>query len=276
MINDITAVSLRARLRQKLRHPYFFLSRWFFDPIAAGAAVQRRARALPVYAANVLRYARSNERRSMRFSLFDAWFRTYDRFADAGPLTWHYFWQDLWAATNLFESGVQWHVDVGSRLDGFVAHILPFCQVTYVDIRPLDVSWPNFEFRRGSILEMPFDDNTLPSISSLHVIEHVGLGRYGDRLDPNGSWKAARELTRVLAPGGKLLIGVPTGRERVCFDAHRIFAPETVREMFADLDLVEFSFIDDRNRLLRNAAFSDARDAYYGCGLFALRKPASD
>ena len=277
MKNEITAaIPLRARLRRTLRDPYFFLSRLFFDPIAAGAAIQRRARALPIYAANLMRYVRSNDRRSMRFSLLDAWFHTYDRFADAGSLTWHYFWQDLWAATNLFEAGVQRHVDVGSRLDGFVAHILPFCHLTYVDIRAADVSWPNFQFRRGSILEMPFDDDSVPSLSSLHVIEHVGLGRYGDPLDPEGSWKAARELTRVLAPGGKLLIGIPAGRERVCFDAHRIFAPETVREMFAGLDLVEFSFIDDRNRLLRDASFGDAADAYYGCGLFEFRKPMGD
>ncbi len=80
---------------------------------------------------------------------------------------------------------------------------------------------------------------------------------------------------RVLAPGGKLLIGVPVGRERVCFDAHRIFAPETVRAMFDGLDLVEFSFIDDRNRLTRNASFDAAAEASCGCGLFEFRRPAS-
>ena len=267
-------MSLKTRLRRKLRDPYYFFSRLFFDPIAFGTAVQTRARALPIYAANVVRYVRRNERPSMRFSLLSAWFRTYDRFAVAGSQTWDYFWQDLWAATNLFESGVRRHVDVGSRLDGFIAHILPFCHVTSVDIRPNDVPWANFEFRQGSILQMPFDDDAIPSLSSLHVIEHVGLGRYGDPLDPDGPWKAARELTRVLARGGKLLIGAPVGRERLCFDAHRIFAAETVRAMFAGLELVEFSFIDDRNKLFRNASFGDTADAYFGCGLFEFRKPS--
>jgi SAM-dependent methyltransferase len=266
-------MSLTTQLRRTLRDPYFFFARVFFDPIALGAAAGSRIRALPIYAANLLRYVRRNERRSMRFSPANAWFRTYDRFAGAGALTWHYFWQDLWAASNLYEAGVRRHVDVGSRLDGFVAHILPFCHVTSVDVRPLDLSWPNFEFRLGSVLEMPFDTGSVPSLSSLHVIEHVGLGRYGDAIDPDGSWKAARELARVLAPGGKLLIGVPLGRERVFFDAHRVFAADTVRAMFSDLDVVEFSFINDRNTLLRNVTLAEAADAYYGCGLFEFRKP---
>jgi len=263
---------MHSRLRRTRRNLYFFLSRWFFDPIAVSTAIQRRARAAPIYAANVVRYARRNDRPSMRISLPDAWFRTYDRFGDAGPLTWHYFWQDLWAATNLFDSGVQRHVDVGSRLDGFVAHVLPFCHVTYVDIRPTALTWPNFQFHQGSVLEMPFEDDALPSLSSLNVLEHIGLGRYGDQLDPDGPWRAAAELTRVLRPGGKLLISVPAGRERVCFDAHRVFAPRTVQEMFGNLDLVEFSFIDDRNRLLRDVSFDAATDAYCGCALFEFRK----
>lgn len=266
-------IPLKARMRRDLRDAYFFFSRLFFDPIAAGARAAGTIRALPVYGANLARYSRENRRPSLRFTVRDAWFHTYDRFSAAASLTAHYFWQDLWAATNLFQSGVRDHVDVGSRIDGFIAHVLPFCDVTYVDIRPLEVTWPKFRFLQGSIVSMPFGDGEVGSLSSLHVIEHVGLGRYGDPVDADGSWKAARELTRVLAPGGKLLIGVPTGRERVCFDAHRIFAPETVRAMFSDLELVEFSFIDDRNRLIRNGHFDEAREAYYGCGLFEFRKP---
>jgi SAM-dependent methyltransferase len=264
---------LKLRMRRGLLDAYFFFSRIFFDPIAVGTRAAGTIRALPIYGANLRRYTRENRRRSLRFTIRNAWFRTYDRFSAAGSLTAHYFWQDLWAATNLFESGVRDHVDVGSRIDGFIAHILPFCDVTCVDIRSLDVAWPMFHFMQGAILSMPFDDGEVKSLSSLHVIEHIGLGRYGDPVDAEGPWKAARELTRVLAPGGKLLIGVPMGLERVCFDAHRIFAPETVRDMFGDLDLVEFSFINDRNRLIRNAAFDEARDAYYGCGLFEFRKP---
>ena len=270
-----STLPLKTRIRRALFDGYVFFSRVLFDPIALGKGATARVRALPVYAANLVRYGRSNRRDTLRFTVRDAWFHTYDRFSDAGSLTWHYFWQDLWAAANLFQSGVREHVDVGSRVDGFIAHLLPFCRVTVIDIRPLQVDWPNLEFRQGSAVSLPFADGEVRSLSSLHVIEHIGLGRYGDPIDAEGPWNAARELMRILASGGKLLIGVPVGRERVCFDAHRIFAPQTVRAMFDGLDLVEFSFIDDRNRLIRNASFDAAAEAWYGCGLFEFRKPES-
>ena len=266
------SLTFNKRMRRKLRDPYLLFSRFFFDPIGLGTRVVNTTRAIPGYIGNLAKYSKQNGRRSLRFSVRDAWFHTYDRFAAAGSLTAHYFWQDLWAATKLHDGGVTHHVDVGSRVDGFIAHVLPFCDLTYVDIRSLELNWPRFSFRQGSILAMPFEDDTVASLSTLHVIEHIGLGRYGDPVDPDGSWKAARELTRVLAPGGRLLLGVPTGRERVCFDAHRVFAPETTIEMFAGLELVEFSFITDRNELIRNASFDEARRSEYGCGLFEFRK----
>ncbi|MGH9423498.1 MAG: hypothetical protein ACRD3J_26225, partial [Thermoanaerobaculia bacterium] len=166
---------LKVRVRRGLLDAYFMFSRVLFDPIATGKRAVGTVRALPVYGANLARYARANRRPTLRFTIRDAWFRTFDRYEAAGSLTAHYFFQDLWAATNLFESGVRRHVDVGSRIDGFIAHILPFCEVTYVDIRPLDVAWPKFRFLQGAVVSMPFADGEVKSLSSLHVIEHIGL-----------------------------------------------------------------------------------------------------
>jgi SAM-dependent methyltransferase len=269
----MTSVLFKKRLRNALRRPHHFFSRWLFDPVRISGSMVNTARAIPVYARNVARYSRLNERPAFAVSVADAWFRSFDRFEAAGSVPYHYFHQDLWAARKLYDAGTRVHVDVASRIDGFVAHALTFCHITYVDVRPIDLQWEGFTFKRGLITDLPFADGSVNSLSSLHVIEHIGLGRYGDPVDPEGSWKAARELTRVLAPEGRLLIGVPTGRERVCFDAHRIFDPATIRDMFAGLELADFSFIDDENRFIRNGSFEDARVANYGCGLFEFRKP---
>src|SRR5215207_1892376 len=91
-------------------------------------------RGLPYLVRNARAYQGSNKHPSFRFRLDELWFRSYDRFAAAGSLSFHYFHQDLWAAEHVYASQTQAHVDVGSRVDGFIAHILPFCDVTYVDI----------------------------------------------------------------------------------------------------------------------------------------------
>ncbi|PNJ92618.1 hypothetical protein CEP14_09860 [Cylindrospermopsis raciborskii C04] len=45
-----------------------------------------------------------------------------DRRDFAGSISRHYFHQDLWAARKVYENKPENHIDVGSRIDGFVAH----------------------------------------------------------------------------------------------------------------------------------------------------------
>jgi SAM-dependent methyltransferase len=117
-------------------------------------------------------------------------------------------------------------------------------EVLFVDIRPLDLTLERYSGKRGSILELPFDDSSVTSLSSLHVIEHIGLGRYGDPIDPDGAVKASEELKRVLAPKGRLYISVPIGKTRVQFNGQRVFAIEDILGMFANLNLIELAVVD--------------------------------
>jgi len=161
-----------------LRTFYRLLRTLLVDP----AELFRRWRGLPYYLRNADLYRRT-EKGEFPIRLRDLYYTAYERFSPAGTARGHYFHQDLWAPRHLYRRQVRNHVDVGSRVDGFVAHVLPFCDVEYVDIRPLDADIPGLTFRHGSILELPFEDGSVPSLSSLHVIEHIGLGRYGDPVD---------------------------------------------------------------------------------------------
>jgi hypothetical protein len=106
----------------------------------------------------------------------------------------------------------------------------------------------------------------------LHVIEHIGLGRYGDPLDPQGSVKAALELQRVVSRGGSLYLSLPVGRERICFNAHRVHSPLSILKMFPQLKLINFSMVNDNGEYVENAAVENAVEFEYGCGLFHFRK----
>src|SRR5205823_1724620 len=156
----------------------------------------------------------------------------------------HYTYQDAWAAREIFRRQPARHVDIGSRIS-FVAGLAAFVPVTFIDLRPLEVEIPGLESRRGSILALPYDDESLESVSTLHVAEHIGLGRYGDPLDPGGIEKAAAELQRVLAPGGFLYFSVPVGRAHTAFNAHRVLDPEAVVQLFPSLCLDGFAGVDD-------------------------------
>jgi SAM-dependent methyltransferase len=179
----------------------------------------------------------------------------------------HYLHQDAWAARELFRMRVPSHVDVGSRVS-FVAGIAAFTEVTFVDIRPLEAEVPGLTSVAGSVLSLPFPDKSVASISCLHVAEHIGLGRYGDPLDPAGTRKAAAELARVVAPGGTLLFSLPVGEPRTNFNAHRVHDPLAVPELFPGLRLEGFAAVDDDQRFRADARPEDVAGASWSCGMY--------
>jgi hypothetical protein len=127
----------------------------------------------------------------------------------------------------------------------------------------------------ADILRLPLATNSVASLSCLHAAEHIGLGRYGDRLNPLGTRQAAEELLRVLAPGGNLYFAVPVGRPHVEFNAHRIHAPKQILAYFDGLELAGFAAEDDAMRFHPQATPDDFEDADYACGMFWFRKTAA-
>ena len=183
----------------------------------------------------------------------------------------HYFYQDIWAFKKIQQSKTQNHVDVGSRVD-FIGFLTAVCQVTFIDIRPLKAKLDNLNSRKGNILAMPYENNSVQSLSCLHVAEHIGLGRYGDPLDPLGTAKACKELSRILAVGGNLYFSVPVGVSKLCFNAHRIHSQAQILQYFNTLELAEFSGIDDNGDFRKNIDPSALESSSYACGLFHFTK----
>ena len=153
----------------------------------------------------------------------------------------YYFYQDVWAAKMAISIKPKKIVDIGSTalLVGFLSQL---AETVSIDIRPLTVSLGNLTCKRYSITELPFSDNSIEYINSLCVIEHVGLGRYGDGLDIKGAEKACAELRRVLRQGGYLVASVPLGPSCVVFNAHRIFGRDEFLEMFPGFEIMEEIF----------------------------------
>jgi hypothetical protein len=183
----------------------------------------------------------------------------------------HYFYQGVWAFSKIVNSGAKNHVDVGSEVR-WVGLLSAVSKVVFIDIRPPEMDLKDITVKKGSALDMPFGDNSVESLSCLHVAEHIGLGRYGDVLDPEGTSKACRELSRVLAAGGNLYFSVPVGRPKICFNAHRIHSVKTILDYFKDLKLAELSGVTDKGQFVENINIDTLEKSDYACGLFWLRK----
>ena len=180
-----------------------------------------------------------------------------------------YFYQDAWTFERIVQRRPSAHVDVGSH-HKFVALLSKVVPVTMVDIRPLSLPLESLQFRQGSILALPFEDSSVSSISSLCVVEHIGLGRYGDPLDPQGTEKAIAELQRVLAPGGNLWLSMPVSNENVIhFNAGRIFSIEYVLRLLEPLQVVEQAYIVGRTL----QTHYEHRPWFATTALFELKRP---
>lgn len=228
---------------------------------------------IPMFVSTWLKYQRLNSRPSFRLKLGEAFPILTDRYDSAGLADGHYFHQDLWAARKIFRSRPASHIDIGSRIDGFVAHLLTFMPVTIVDIRPLVSKIDGLTILRDDATTLSMlEPNSVMSLSSLHAAEHFGLGRYSDPIDPEACFKFMDSLQNVLAPAGKLYFSVPVGRERVEFNAHRVFSPGTILSRFSRLRLQSFSLVGDDGALYEDVDPAALPASEMACGLFEFTK----
>jgi SAM-dependent methyltransferase len=182
----------------------------------------------------------------------------------------HYIYHPAWAARVLAQTRPEWHVDISSSLS-FCTLVSAFIPVRFYDYRPAELRLSHLTSTPADICALPFPDASVHSISCMHVVEHIGLGRYGDPIDPSGDLKAIAELKRVLAPGGNLLFVVPVGRPRIMFNAHRIYSYGQIIDYFSELMLIEFALIPDcpaDGGLISNASKEQADSQSYACGCF--------
>ncbi len=185
----------------------------------------------------------------------------------------HYIYHTAWAARVLAKTKPIVHVDISSSLY-FSAIVSGFVPVKFFDYRPADLRLSNLTSQHADLLSLPFEDNSISSLSCMHVIEHIGLGRYGDPVCYNGDLKALSEIKRVVARGGSILLVVPVGSPRICYNAHRIYAFQQVLELFTDCTLKEYAIVPDNQSLglLIDLPISIVNEQKYACGCFWFQK----
>jgi len=197
-----------------------------------------------------------------------------------GNASGHYFHQDLYVASRIFISNPINHIDIGSRVDGFVAHVASFRKVSIIDIRKMKTQNVNINYLQADMMDILPNDfiECADSVSCLHALEHFGLGRYGDPIKWDGHMQGYNNLKKMLKKEGILYLSVPIGNQRIEFNAHRVFSISYIIEMVSkDFQLLKFSYIDDNGDFFEDINFDDNQalknyNCHYGCGIFELKK----
>ncbi len=202
-----------------------------------------------------------------------------EKFTESGMASGHYFHQDLLIAQRIFLRQPSKHVDIASRVDGFVAHVASFRPIEVFDIRPLSNYISNIHFVQANLMHLDSQFiNYTDSISCLHVIEHFGLGRYNDPIDIDGHLKGLDNIYQILKTGGIFYFSTPIGRQRIEFNAHRVFDVSYLLELFSPrYDILQFSYVDDKGDLhtnieLTKIGINNNFSCTFGCGIFEMRK----
>lgn len=226
----------------------------------------------PFLIKDYLKFKRLNDQRfnlsvlGMFSFIFDSTkFTSFDR---------HYTYHTAWAARKVKEINPELHIDISSSLY-FSTIVSAFIPVKFFDYRPAKVQLSNLESEEADLIRLHFQTDSIQSLSCMHTVEHVGLGRYGDPIDPEGDLKAINELKRVLAVGGNLIFVVPIGKSVLRFNAMRIYSYDQIMSYFSDLKLIEFSLIheyEEDGEISINASKNQADLEGYACGCFWFTK----
>jgi SAM-dependent methyltransferase len=260
--------------RNIIKLHWFFSSQFGFDPLQ----FIRSLRGIPLFMKQLLEF---RKKYTGTFVLKPC---LHDRCEESGTTTNEYFWQDLHVARLVHDAHPQKHVDVGSRVDGFVAHVASFREIEVFDVRPITSNISGIVFKQADMM----GDITLlsgnqrsgycDSLSCLHAIEHFGLGRYGDPVTPHGYVRGIANMAQLLKPGGTFYLSTPIGQERVEFNANYVFDPKTIMNCAksSGLELQELTVISSdglvRKVQLSESTLHELAQFYYHLGIFIFIK----
>lgn len=261
-------------MKNKLKNIYSISKLFGFDPLRFLNTI----RGIPWYFRNLseLKRQKGNDTEFLlgnKYPILD------EHNLSSGTISGQYFHQDLLVARRIYENRPKRHVDIGSRIDGFVAHVAVFREIEIIDIRPQESKVKHITVHKADLMQLSNNmENYCDSISSLHAIEHFGLGRYGDPIDYNGHLKAINNIHKMLIAGGSFYFSVPIGMQRIEFNGLRVFSLKYLLDVLKNkFEIIHFSYVNDEGELFENIELSKIGiDSNFncdcGCGIFELTK----
>lgn len=252
-------------LKNKIRNFLFFTSQFGINLLKLRNLIY-----FPIFFKDIFNFIKLGGRFNNVFPILG------DHKLSSGSLMPHYFYQDLIVANYIFKKSPKKHVDIGSRVDGFISNVASFRKIEVFDIRDNAIAFDNIQFNKIDILEV--QENLFEytdSLSCLHAIEHFGLGRYGDKIDPDAHIIAFQKMLNILKPRGTFYISFPiSSKNKIYFNMERRFNPKEIFNWSDDFELINFDLIDDQEQVYLNFDLKKINQKKFdnGCGIYTLIK----
>lgn len=100
---------------------------------------------------------------------------------------------------------------------------------------------PKIEYVRQDVLTVDWD-RKFDYILNVSTTEHIGLGRYGDVLNPSGDLETMVHLRGWMGPDSKQILTVPVGQDAVVGHWHRVYGEKQLPRLLDGYEVFEERF----------------------------------
>lgn len=122
-------------------------------------------------------------------------------------------------------------------------------QVTGIDIRPMELTHPNFTFIQEDICETTLKKNQFDYVLLLSTLEHIGLDTiYGKVTETSSDQKTLEQVYKLLKPGGKLLLTIPYCKTYWYDNFMRRYNQQTLKKRLKKFNIVTQHFFASHKR----------------------------
>ncbi len=146
-----------------------------------------------------------------------------------------------WAAHRIRTINVFDVLDIGSYLD-FVSGMSCNMEVSMLDSRRVPLRLSGINHIVGDATDIPENDEMFDLVTSLSVMEHVGTGAFGDKLDVDADDKMISEVHRVLRPNSDFVMTTQVAKEaQFIVNCHRLYTEKMLHDKLTNAG---FSIVD--------------------------------
>jgi hypothetical protein len=160
----------------------------------------------------------------------------------------HYPETDQWLYEALDKYSISKHntLIIGSEepyYEGIAIH--KGAKVTLVEYQRITSNHPDISCL--TVDEFNTINNSYDSAISISSVEHSGLGRYGDELDPDGDIKSMALLRERLNHNGLCFLAVPIGKDQILWNAHRVYGNIRFKKLIDGFEILQSFGLDYDN-----------------------------